>query len=157
VVAVGVTVTAVAVVAARLPGVMTPVPFANTPVRVAFCPAVIVAGFAVKLEMDAAGGGGGGLEEPPQPVKFVRPRPRVATHVARTKSRFMIFPVAKKVLALLAANDTALLAGLGRLNSETCRYVCRGRRRAAGATVPIAVFVFKVQVSGLPNAVTEDR
>jgi hypothetical protein len=154
---VGVTVTAVPLVAAVLPGVMTPVPFANTPVKVAFCPAVIVAGFAVKLEMEAAGGGGGGLEEPPQPVKFARPRLITTTHVARTRSRFMFFPVANRVLIFLAANDKALLSGLGRLNSESCRYVCQGRRRAARATVPIAEFVFKVQVSRLPNAVTEDR
>jgi hypothetical protein len=32
-----------------LPGVITPVPLANTPVKVALCPAVIVAGLATKL------------------------------------------------------------------------------------------------------------
>jgi hypothetical protein len=51
VVAVGLTVTAVPVVAAILPGVITPVPLANTPVSVALCPAVIVAGLATKLAM----------------------------------------------------------------------------------------------------------
>ena len=49
VVAVGVTVTAVPLVAERLPGVMTPVPPENTPVRLEVCPTVMVAGLAVKL------------------------------------------------------------------------------------------------------------
>jgi hypothetical protein len=118
-VTVGLTVMAVPLVAARLPGVMTPVPLTKTPVSDALCPAVIVVGFAVKLEMEAAGGGGGGVEEPPQPVKSARPRLRAMTQVARTKSRFIIFPVAKKVPVFLAANDTALLTGLGRSISNT--------------------------------------
>ena len=49
VVAVGLTVTPGPLVAARLPGVMTPVPLAKTPVRVALDPGVMVVGLAVKL------------------------------------------------------------------------------------------------------------
>ena len=55
VVAAGVTLTGVPLVAGRLPGVMTPVPPVKTAVRFELCPAVIVAGFAVKLEMIGAG------------------------------------------------------------------------------------------------------
>ena len=51
VVAVGVTVTAAPLVAGRLPGVITPVPPANMPVRLELCPAATVAGIAVKLVM----------------------------------------------------------------------------------------------------------
>ena len=32
-----------------MPGVITPVPLANTPVKVALCPAVMVVGLATKL------------------------------------------------------------------------------------------------------------
>jgi hypothetical protein len=49
VVAVGLTVSSAPLVAGRLPGVMTPLPFAKTPVRVALDPVVIVDGLAVKL------------------------------------------------------------------------------------------------------------
>ena len=56
VVVVGLTVTAVPLVAEILPGVMTPVPLANTPVSVALWPAVMVAGLATKLVM--VGGAG---------------------------------------------------------------------------------------------------
>jgi hypothetical protein len=49
VVAVGLTVTPGPLVAARLPGVMTPVPFAKTPARVALDPVVMLVGLAVKL------------------------------------------------------------------------------------------------------------
>jgi len=56
---VGLTVTAVPLVAARLPGVITPVPFANTPVSVAELPAAMVVGLATKLVI--AGGGPAGI------------------------------------------------------------------------------------------------
>jgi hypothetical protein len=49
VVTAGLTLTAAPLVAGRLPGVITPVPFANTPVRLALPPTVIVAGVAAKL------------------------------------------------------------------------------------------------------------
>ena len=54
-VVVGLTVTAVPVVAAILPGVITPVPLANTPVSVALWPAVMVAGLATKLVIVGSG------------------------------------------------------------------------------------------------------
>ena len=49
VVVVGLTLTAVPLVTARLPGVITPVPLAKTAVRLELPPAVIAAGFATKL------------------------------------------------------------------------------------------------------------
>jgi hypothetical protein len=49
VVAVGLTLTAVPLVTEMLPGVITPVPPANTPVRLELAPAAIVAGLATKL------------------------------------------------------------------------------------------------------------
>jgi hypothetical protein len=55
VVAVGLTLTPAPLVTARLPGVITPVPFANTPVRLALAPALIVAGLATKLVIVGAG------------------------------------------------------------------------------------------------------
>lgn len=55
-VVVGLTVTGMPLVAGRLPGVMTPVPFANTPVSVASLdPVVIDAGLAIKLVIVGAG------------------------------------------------------------------------------------------------------
>jgi hypothetical protein len=47
----GVTVTAVPLVAGKLPGLITPVPAEKTPVSVAVAPAVIDVGVAVKLVM----------------------------------------------------------------------------------------------------------
>lgn len=64
----GVTDTATPLVAGRFPGVMTPVPPANTPVSCAVAPAEIVEGFAVKLVIVGAAGGVGvllPLELPP--------------------------------------------------------------------------------------------
>jgi len=54
VVAVGFTVTATPLVAERLPGVITPVPFEKTPVKDALVPSVMVLELAVKLEMEGA-------------------------------------------------------------------------------------------------------
>ena len=55
------------------PGVITPVPLANTPVRFADPPAVIVVGLAVKLVM-----AGSEKEDPPlselHPVRIARKR-----------------------------------------------------------------------------------
>ena len=74
VVAAGVTLTAVPLVAAMLPGVMTPVPSPNTPVRPELVPATIDGGVAAKLVMKAAGGGGWLLDEPPHPDRDPKAR-----------------------------------------------------------------------------------
>jgi hypothetical protein len=50
----GVTLTGVPLVTARFPGVITPAPFAKTPVRLTDPPAAIEVGFAVKLVMEGA-------------------------------------------------------------------------------------------------------
>ena len=55
-VAAGLTLTGVPLVTARLPGVITPVPFTKTAVRLEFAPAAIVAGFAVKLVINGVPG-----------------------------------------------------------------------------------------------------
>ena len=55
VVVVGLTVTPAPLVAERLPGVMTPAPFAKTPVRVALDPVVMVVGIPMKLVIVGAG------------------------------------------------------------------------------------------------------
>lgn len=91
VVVVGLTVTPTPLVAERLPGVMTPVPFAKTPVRAAFDPSVMEAGFAVKLEIE---GGVWVLDgSTPQLVKPSGPRMRGMASGARTRRRFMGLPV----------------------------------------------------------------
>jgi hypothetical protein len=53
-VAIGLTLTAAPLVAGILPGVITPVPLAKTPVSVVLAPTVIVAGLALKLLMVGA-------------------------------------------------------------------------------------------------------
>lgn len=55
VVVVGLTLTAVPLVTVRLPGVITPVPLANTAVRLELDPELIVAGLAPKLVIVGAG------------------------------------------------------------------------------------------------------
>jgi hypothetical protein len=96
VVVVGLTVTAAPLLAGRLPGEMTPVPFAKTPVRVALDPSVMEVGFAVKLVIEGDGGGVWALDDPPpQPVKPARPRLRVMASGARTRRRFMAFRVSR--------------------------------------------------------------
>ena len=52
---VGLTLTGVPLITARLPGVTPPVPLAKTAVRAVLAPAVIVAGLAVKLVIVGAG------------------------------------------------------------------------------------------------------
>jgi len=95
VVAVGLTVTPTPLVAVRLPGVMTPVPFAKTPVRAALDPSLMEGGFAVKLVIEGAGEGCVWVldDPPPQPVKPAKPRLRVMASGARTRRRFIKFPV----------------------------------------------------------------
>ena len=92
----GLTVTPTPLVAGRSPGVITPVPLAKTPVRVALDPSVMVGEFAVKLVMEGGGGGGGGvwlLDAVPQPVETARPRLRIMASGVRIRRRFMAFPV----------------------------------------------------------------
>jgi hypothetical protein len=55
VVAVGLTLTAVPLLTAIFPGVITPVPFANTAVKLELPPVAIIAGIAPKLVMIGAG------------------------------------------------------------------------------------------------------
>ena len=74
-----------------MPGLITPVPFAKTPVSAVLVPVVMVAEFAVKLLME--GGGGGVLDDPPpQPLKPARIMPRVKDSEVRTRRRFMSSP-----------------------------------------------------------------
>jgi hypothetical protein len=88
VVAVGLTVTAVPLVAGRLPGVMRPVPPLKTPVRVVLCPSVMVAEPEVKLVI--TGRTGGVLEEPPpQPVSPTMATLRAAAQETRAGNFFM--------------------------------------------------------------------
>lgn len=96
VVAAGLTLTAVPLVAARLPGVMTPVPLEKTPVRFVLVPAVIDKEPAAKLEMTGAGltGVPPPPEEPPQPVKLALR----TTHEARaTTNRLIIFTIPRQL------------------------------------------------------------
>ena len=51
----GLTLSGVPLVTARLPGAIVPVPLANTAVRLELAPAAMVAGFATKLVIDGAG------------------------------------------------------------------------------------------------------
>jgi hypothetical protein len=70
-----------------LPGVMTPVPPVNTPVRVVLVPSTMEAEAAVKLVMEATGIAG--VDEPPQPVKPAKARLTAAVNEARTRDFFM--------------------------------------------------------------------
>lgn len=93
VVAVGLTFTGSPLVAGRLPGLITPVPFAKTPVSAVLVPVVMFAEFAVKLLMEGGGGGGGVLDDPPpHPLKPARIMPRVKASEVSTRRRFMSSP-----------------------------------------------------------------
>ena len=87
----GLTVAATPLVTEMLPGVMTPVPFANTPVSEALPPAVMEAGLAEKLEIEAAGGAED-PEEPPQPMNVAMTVARAMMDAALAKRRFMRIP-----------------------------------------------------------------
>jgi hypothetical protein len=93
VVAVGFTLTAIPLVTARLPGVITPVPPEKSAVRLELPPAVIVAGFAVKLVIVAPLGGGWDVNaEPPQPTMLPMPRPTARALTANERFRFTVIP-----------------------------------------------------------------
>jgi hypothetical protein len=69
----GVTSVAIPLVTGMLPGMTSPVPLANTPVRLIEVPAVIMLGLPAKLLM---AGAGGALEPPPpQAARASRQRP----------------------------------------------------------------------------------
>jgi hypothetical protein len=85
VVAVGLTVTAVPVVAGRLPGVIRPVPPLKTPVRVVLCPSVMVAEPEVKLVI--TGTTGGVLEEPPPPQPVIPTMATLTATAQETRAR----------------------------------------------------------------------
>ena len=121
VVVVGLTVTAVPVVAGRLPGVMTPVPPAKTPVRVVLDPSVMVAAEVVKLVIVATGVTGAEAEEPPQPLKPATARLRAAAHEAKTRNCLMNISSANEILELNCA--TIIRLGGGDLS-----IVFKGRR-----------------------------
>jgi hypothetical protein len=91
VLAAGLTLTAVPLVTLIFPGVITPVPFAKTAVRLELPPAAIVPGLAVKLVIEAAGGGGVFTVDPPQPASPPNPRLRATAHAAPAKRAFAEF------------------------------------------------------------------
>jgi hypothetical protein len=82
VVAVGLTLTPVPLVAERLPGVITPVPFEKTPVRLELAPELMEAGLAVKLLME------GGV--PPPPLRPPPPQAAIHMQAAETVARAAI-------------------------------------------------------------------
>jgi hypothetical protein len=95
VVAEGLTVTPTPLLAVRLPGVITPVPLAKTPVRVALDPSGTEVGFPLKLLIEG-GGGVPVLADPlPQPVKPAKPRLRAMASGVRTRTRFIGYPVSR--------------------------------------------------------------
>src|SRR5580658_5241310 len=94
VVDVGLTVTAVPLVAAMLPGVMTPVPPVKVPVRLELCPELIAAGLAAKLTIVGAVPPVPLGPLPPQPVSDTIPSPKMAAITA-----------AKRPLRLMASSN----------------------------------------------------
>jgi hypothetical protein len=94
VVAAGLTVIAVPLVTATLPGVITPDPFTKVPVNVAFAPAVMVAGLATKAEMEGTSGGGVVVldEPPPQPVNPPKHTLKPTAHTKGARIRFIVLP-----------------------------------------------------------------
>ena len=92
VVVVGLTLTAVPLVAGRLPGVMTPVPFAKTPVRFVLAPDVIVGELAVKLVIEATIGGV--VLKPPPPQAVINTLSPIAKQIAalRPKLPMLMLP-----------------------------------------------------------------
>jgi hypothetical protein len=102
----GLTVTAVPLVAAMFPGVITPVPPLNTPVKLELDPASIVVGFAAKLVIE---GGMVVVVEPllPQPVNSKTATP--AMSAATKKFRFTIdLDKANRNLEITRPGDRAL-------------------------------------------------
>jgi hypothetical protein len=88
-VAAGVTLTAVPLVTEMLPGVMTPLPLENTPVRLADPPASTVAGLATKLAMKGEILASGWLNEAEHPVRPQIPGTSTTNHAARWRDFLM--------------------------------------------------------------------
>jgi len=92
----GETLTAVPLVAVMFPGVMTPVPLVNIPVRFADPPAVTAVGLAVKLVI-----AGSEAEDPPlnelHPVRMARGRHRTNVQRANTVTRIVAPFVTKAI------------------------------------------------------------
>lgn len=92
VVAVGFTVTPAPLVAAMLPGVITPAPLENTPVKAEPDPSVMEVGLAVKLVMEAGGVVVVVEPPPPQPVIAAKPRRSVMAKEVKQADRLMDSP-----------------------------------------------------------------
>jgi hypothetical protein len=77
-----------------LPGVITPVPFTNTPVNVALAPSTMLAGAATKLLIEGTSGGGVVVDpdDPPQPARPPRHTLIATAHAIGARIRFMGFP-----------------------------------------------------------------
>jgi hypothetical protein len=84
----GDTLTGAPLLAAMLPGVITPVPFVKTPVRVADAPAAIDVGLTAKLVMV----GDLLLGELIQPARLPKTMPQAKTQPARSRITFMRSP-----------------------------------------------------------------
>lgn len=102
---VGLTLTAVPLVAAMLPGVITPEPPVNTPVKLELDPDSIVVGLAAKLVIEAS--------PPPPPVealpdphavKLQMPTLANATTTTESKLRFMMASTRETELKLILEN-----------------------------------------------------
>lgn len=150
--AVGLTLTPAPLVAAKLPGVITPVPFAKTPVRVALDPAVMVVGLAVKLVIVGCAGGGGVwvLDDPlPQPLKPARPRIRVMASEAKTSRRFMGFPASRSTEILTRAQRLQRAIGPLVDDRRTCpSNYYPGVELMWGTSVSGAIMLTDVPLSG---------
>ena len=76
-----------------MPGVITPVPFENTAVRLVLAPSVIVVGLAAKLVIVGAGGA---LPDP-QPVRPPKHKLTAKAHATHAEIRPIFIPVYNRV------------------------------------------------------------
>jgi hypothetical protein len=93
---VGLTLIAVPLVTARLPGVMTPVPFSKSAVRLELDPTSMDAGLAVKLVMTGGGGVDMPDEPPEQPAKPSRAKVRTRAAGAGFRSCLNASPICSR-------------------------------------------------------------
>ena len=87
----GLTLTGTPLVTARFPGVIVAEPLTKSAVSAEEEPATMLAGFAVKLEMDGTRTVGPLEDEPPQPVRPTKPRQNATAHTIETADLFMVF------------------------------------------------------------------